>query len=439
MPGDIREAALRPILGGGRRFWMIVALLSALVIPGVVAYVIQLRRGLGVTGLSDQVFWGVYTANLVAFIGISYGGAVVSAILRLTDAPWRAPITRLAEAMALISLAVGASFAVIHVGHPSRLWEMVTSPNFSSPLVWDMVAISTYLGATMILLYLPLIPDMAIARQRLGRQAGSWRLGIYRVLSARWRDLPGQRRLLNWGMDGVALLIIPLAIAVHSVLAWAFALTSRPGWHSTAFGPYFVIAALLSGVAAVILVVAAFRKAYHLEQFIEERHFRYLASVMLVLGAGYLYFTIAELLTEGYVLDEESAPALEALLLERFAPLFWLFIIVGGAIPTVLVSLPRTRTITGIVIAAALAVAGMWLKRLLIVVPPLSQRLFEGEVAAYRPSTVEALVTLSAVAAIPLLLMLFFRVFPVLSIAEMEEMADQTAVVVIPATVEQGS
>jgi Ni/Fe-hydrogenase subunit HybB-like protein len=436
---DVRTAALRPILGGGLRFWVIAGMLTALVIPGVVAYVTQLRSGLGVTGLSDDVFWGVYTANLVAFIGISYGGAVVSAVLRLTDAHWRAPITRMAEAMALISLMIGASFAVIHVGRPTRLWEMATSPNFSSPLVWDMIAISTYLAATAVLLYLPLIPDLAIARERLGSRAGGWRLAIYRLLSARWRGLPRQRRLLNWGMDGVALLIIPLAVAVHSVLAWAFGLTSRAGWHSSVLGPYFVVAALLSGVATVILVIAAFRKAYHLEQFIEERHFRYLASLMLALGVAYLYLTIAELLTEGYVLNEESAPALEALLLDRFAPLFWLFVVVGGAIPTLLVSLPWTRTIPGIVIAATLAVAGMWLKRILIVVPPLSQHVFEAESVAYRPSMVEALVTLSAAAAIPLLLMLFFRVFPVLSISEMEDVAEESDRAAFAAATNPGS
>ena len=240
-------------------------------------------------------------------------------------------------------------------------------------------------------------------------------------------------------VDGVALLIIPVAVAVHSVLAWAFGLTSRPGWHSTMFGPYFVVAALLSGVGAVILVVAAFRKAYHLEQFIQERHFRYLASIMLVLGVMYLYFTISELLTEGYLANEESAPALEALLLDRFAPFFWLFVIVGGAVPTLLVSLPWTRTIPGIVIAAALAVAGMWLKRLLIVVPPLSEHVFQADSVAYRASTVEALVTLSAVAAIPLLLMLFFRVFPVLSIAEMEEVIDQHDIGVVELDADEGS
>lgn len=424
-PESIREAATRPMRGAGWRFWLLAAPLAAIVGLGLIAYGYQLLNGLGVTGLNDDVFWGVYTANLVAFIGISYGGAVVSAILRLTQASWRTPIARMAETMALVSLAIGALFPIIHIGRPERIWEFFVSPNISSPLVWDMAAISTYLIATLIFLYLPLIPDIAICRDRLGAAAGRWRMKIYSMLSLGWRGLPEQRQLLGWGMAVMAIAIIPLAVTVHSVLAWAFSVTTRAGWHSSIFGPYFVVAALLSGVATVILVVAAFRKAYHLERYITERQIVYLAYIMLALGLAYLYFTFAEFLTEGYVLDESTAPFMEALLLKNFAPLFWLFVIVGGGIPTLLVALPWTRTVRGIVVASALAVAGMWIKRFLIVVPPLAQPLIGSETLPYSPTWVEGAVTLGAAAAIPLFLMLFFRVFPVLSIYEMEEAASE--------------
>lgn len=421
---DVREAALRPMARAGWRFWALVATLTALTLPGLGAYVYQLRRGLGVTGLDDQVFWGVYTANLIAFIGISYGGAVVSAILRLTGAEWRAPITRLAEAMAAVSLGIGAMFAMIHVGHPERLWRLAFSPNASSPLIWDAVAIGTYFVATIVLLYLPLIPDFAVVRDRAGGGVGSLRRRLYGLLSLGWRNEPHQRRRLGRGMTQIAVLIIPLAITVHSVLAWAFGLTSRAGWHSTAFGPYFVVGALLSGIGAVILVVAGFRRAYHLEAHITVEHFRRLATVMLVLGLLYLYLTVAEFLTEGYLSDESNAPMLESLLLKDFAPLFWTFVVLGGAVPTLLVSIPRTRTINGIVVAATLAVAGLWLKRLLIIVPPLAQSV-DGEGLHYYGSFVEASITLSAVAAIPLFMMLLFRFIPVISIFEMEEIVNQ--------------
>jgi molybdopterin-containing oxidoreductase family membrane subunit len=407
----------------GWRFWIIAAFLAALVALGLAAYVYQIKEGLGVTGMSDRVFWGVYTANFVAFIGISYGGAVVSAILRLTGASWRSPITRLAEAMAFVALAVGAAFPIIHIGRPERIWEMVAYARLSSPQIWDMVAIGTYLVATLVFLFLPLIPDLAICRDRIGKSAGFLRRKLYSWLSLGWRNLPEQRRLLGWGIGVMAVLIIPLAISVHSVLAWAFAVTSRTGWHSTIFGPYFVVAALFSGVATVILVVAAFRRAYHLEAFIEKKHIQYLSYIMMALGLLYLYFTFAEFLTEGYVLDEETQPLFEILLLKKYAPLFWLFIVGGLVAPLLLVALPRTRNIPGIVVAASLAVAGMWLKRFLIVVPPLARPLASGEGATYSPTWVEAAITVGAVAAIPLLMMLFVRFFPILAIWEMEQEA----------------
>ncbi len=409
----VREAALRSLGGGGLTFWLIATPLSLLVALGVAAFAYQLKEGLGVTGLNDQVFWGIYTANFVTFIGISYGGAVISAVLRLSGASWRAPITRLAEAMAVVSLAVGGLFVIIHLGQPLRVWNMVVHAQISSPLFWDMVAISTYLVGTIVFLYLPLIPDIAVCRDRVDQSGLRHRL--YAFLALGWRGTSEQRRILTWGVTLMAVIIIPLAVAVHSVLAWAFAVTSRTGWHSTIFGPYFVVAALFSGVATVILVIAAFRKAYHLEAYIETKHFQYLGYMMMGLGVLYLYFTFSEFLTEGYVLDQEVQGLYESLLVTTYAPMFWAFVIGGMAIPIGLVALPRTRTINWIVFAAALAAIGMWLKRFLIVVPPLA-----GD-SSYTPSWVEIAVTVGALAAIPLFLMIFVRIFPVLSIWEMEE------------------
>jgi Ni/Fe-hydrogenase subunit HybB-like protein len=424
----VTEAAMRPIRSGGRRFWALVAILSVIVAAGVGAWAYQVTHGIGVTGLNDHVFWGIYTSNLVAFIGLSYGGAVTSAVLRLAQASWRAPITRMAEAMAMVTLTMGALFAVIHVGRPDRLWEFFSSPNYRSPLVWDFTAVGTYIAATFVFLTLPLIADAAICRDRLGKSAGRLRYTIYRVAALGWRDLPKQRRVVATGMAIMSILIIPLAVSVHSVLAWAFSVTMRPGWHSTLFAPYFVIAALLSGVAMVILVTAAFRWAYHLEAFITVKHFRYLSYLMVALGITYLYMTISEMLTESWVLDAHTAPLMQSLLVGTFAPLFWVFLIFGGLLPTALVVFPKTRTVKGITLAAALGVGGMWLKRIIIVVPPLYESYYgQAANAAYRPSVVEILVTLASAAAIPLLLMLFFRIFPVLPIDEMHEIAAHEA------------
>ncbi len=347
---DVRDTAFRPLGRSGRGFWILAALLALLVLWGVVAYGIQFFGGLGTAGYSDRAFWGIYEANLVAFIAVSYGGALVSAILRLTQAKWRAPITRLAESMAVFSLLVGMLFALIHLGRPDRVLLMILTPQVGSPIVWDFVVIATYMVATMIFLYLPLVPDLAILRERY-RLQGGWRLRLYGLLSLNWQGLPRQRQALNRAVITVAVLIIPVAVMVHSVLSWAFALTGRPGWSSTIFAPYFVVAALYSGIAMVILVVAGFRKGYHLDRYIGIKHFRYLAYLMLTLDLMYLYFTFTEMLTEGYIQTEETAPILESLLVGEYAGSFWLFILAGGLLPLLLVALPRTRTIPGIVVA----------------------------------------------------------------------------------------
>jgi len=417
----LRSAAFRPVQAPGRWFWPLFAALGAVVVLAAVAYGYQLLAGLWVAGYNDAAFYGIYEANLVAFIGVSYGGALVSAVLRLTNARWRAPITRMAEAMALVSLVVGGSFAIIHLGRPERIWQLITNPQAASPIVWDVIAISTYLAATLIFLYLPLIPDLAIARDRLGPSASRLRRAFYRLAAASWSGTPEQRQRLNWSVGAIAVLIIPLAITVHSVLAWAFSMTSRPGWHSTIFGPYFVIGALYSGVALVIVVVAAFRKAYRLEPYIGLPHFVSLARIMAVLGAVYLYFTFSEMLTTGYVRTREEASIVAVLLEGSFAPAFWGFLVGGILIPIVLSLVPAARKVRYLVLAATLAVAGMWLKRLLITLPTATAPLIGDVWGTVQFTWVAIVVTLGATAAIPLGLMIIFRFVPILALDEMME------------------
>ncbi|RJO61379.1 MAG: hypothetical protein C4542_06375 [Dehalococcoidia bacterium] len=425
MIDEIREAAIRPIVKPGKWWGVLFAFLGLFVLAALGTYIYQLTRGLGVTALKDGVFYGIYMTDLVTFIGISYGGAVVSAILRLTNAAWRAPITRLAEGMAVVSLIIGASFAIVDMGKLPHLWWVLVTPNPQSPVIWDIVAISTYVVATLIFFFLPLIPDSAILLNGSAHKFSSWRKKLYSMISLKWKGIPSQRKTLARMMTLMAILIIPLAISVHSVLAWVFAVTSREGWHSSIFGPYFVVGALFSGVAAVILVVSAFRKAYHLEKFIGQKQFRYMGLLMLVLGATYLYFTFAEFLTEGYVQYVNTVPFLRSLLVADYAPIFWPFLILGIIIPVLLVGIPKTRNVKGVTVAAVLVVAAMWVKRFLIIVPPLRHGLFGITNPSYTGNWVEWVITLGAVAAIPFFLMLMFRLFPVLPIYEMQEIAEE--------------
>lgn len=417
------DAALAPQRHPGKILTTVAVALGILVVAGVGAWVYQLINGIGVTALTDEVFWGIYTVDLVAFIGFSYGGALVSAILRLTGASWRGPITRIAEGTALVTLAVGALFPIIHLGHPERVWQFFTQPQMDSPILWDMVAIVTYLLVTLFLFYIPLIPDLAAAEPSVK----GWRKRLYRRLSHKWIGTPEQEQVLERATTTLAILIIPVAVMVHTVLSYAFSLTSRPGWFSTIFGPYFVVAAIYSGVAVVILATVLYRRIYRLEDWIEERSVRYLAYLMISLGVLYAYFTFTEITTEGYVGEESAANVLFTILLKNYSIAFWTFVVLGLVLPILLVAWRRTRTPLGMGVASALVILGMFLKRYLIVVPPLTQPLVGDEVGSYFPSIVESLITAGAAAGMVLLLIGLFRVFPILGIHEILELGEESA------------
>jgi Ni/Fe-hydrogenase subunit HybB-like protein len=416
----LRSAALAPIISEpGWRQRALVAALGLLVAAGAGAYVYQLINGIGVTGLNDQVFWGIYTVDLVTFIGFSYGGAMVSAILRLTHAAWRGPISRIAEGTALVTLVIGALFPVIHLGHPERIWQMFTRFQIDSPITWDMVAIGSYLMATLVLFALPLIPDVALLQAEPG--LGGRRQRLYRWWAAGWVDNPEQRRHLTKALTTTAVVIIPLAVMVHTVLSYAFSLTSRPGWHSTIFGPYFVVAAVYSGIAVVVLAASAYRTAYGLQRHIPVKSIVNLGYVMAALAVAYGYLLFTEVTTEGYVGEESAEILLFSLLLDRWAVPFWVFVMTGLVVPVFLVAFPRTRTVAGVTVAAALVAGALYLKRFLMFVPPLTAPVIAGEWGSYMPSWVEITISLAAVAAIPLLLIGLFRVFPILDVYEIEE------------------
>jgi len=414
------ERAVWPIGKGDRNFWLAVVVLMAMVAGGLYAWVYQLQRGLWVTGLNQKVSWGFYIINCVFFIGMSYGGAMTSAILRLTNAKWRAPLTRIAEATAVAALLVGAVYPIIDLGRPDRFLNVIRYAQVGSPIVWDVVAIGTYTIASFVFLYLPLIPDLAIAREALGSRTRILS-PIYRVLALGWRGTPSQERALARGIGIMAVLIIPLAVSVHSVLAWLFAVTVRAEWHSTIFAPLFVLGAMFSGVAAVIIVVAALRRVYGLQPFITAKHFRYLSYLLVALGLAYVYFMISEYLTEGYVFEESTTPVLESLLTGAYAPAFWSFSIGGLVLPLVIAALPGRFPVARACVASALVIAGMWLKRFLIVVPGMANPIVPWDWGRYQPTWVEIAITAGSAAAIPLMLIVFFRFFPVMSVHELDE------------------
>jgi Ni/Fe-hydrogenase subunit HybB-like protein len=228
------------------------------------------------------------------------------------------------------------------MGRPDRLLNIVRFGfgRLSSPIIWDVLSVSTYLVGSLIYLYIPLIPDLALLYQRLDPTAPAWQRWLYRTLSMGWQGTPRQRVRLDRVLAIMAVLIIPIAVSVHTVVSFVFSMTLRVGWHSSIFGPYFVVGAIFSGIAGIIVAMAVFRRIYRLEQWITEDQFRKLGWLLLALNLIYLYFTFSEYLTMGYQPDEAEAVLLQLLFSGAYGRLFWLMVIGGLVAPALLIILP---------------------------------------------------------------------------------------------------
>ncbi len=338
---------LHPLQSTGWGFRLLVAALLSVIAVGAYAYYSQIRTGLGVTGLNDRVSWGLYITNFVFFIGVSHAGTLISAILRVTGAEWRRPITRMAEAITVFALMVGAPMVLIDMGRPERLLSIFADGRLQSPILWDVISIMTYITGSLLYLYLPMIPDLALLRDRL-TAVPRWKRWLYRTLAAGWQGTERQHALLERGIGAMAIVIIPVAVSVHTVVSWIFGMTLRAGWHSTIFGPYFVVGAIFSGIAAIITAMAIFRRVYRLGEFLTVRHFRNLGYLLLTLDLLYLYFTISEYLTISYGAEEKDMTLVHALFYGQFAPAFWVMVISGLVLPAVLLILPRLPFVDGL-------------------------------------------------------------------------------------------
>ncbi len=414
--GGRDSAILQPILETGRRFYITTAVLLAIVGWAVIVWLLQLREGLGVTGLNRPVMWGIYITNFVFFIGLSHAGTLISAILRLCKAEWRRAITRCAETLTVLVLFIGMSNVLLDLGREDRVLNMIWNPHLRSPLLWDMISVTCYLMASTIYLFLPLIPDIAMIRDCTTKRR--W---FYRTLALGWQGTEKQWKRLERAITVMAVIVLPIAVSVHTVVSWVFGMTIQPMWHSTIFGPYFVAGAIFSGIAALIVTMAVLRWAYGLEEYFKLVHFRNLGALLLVMTLLWFYFTFSEFLTTYYGGEPSHMVVFDAKLWGPYAPLFWAMVACCFVIPFAILAPNRTRNIPGTVIASISVMIGMWLERYLIVVPTLANPRLAYPRGVYYPSWVELSLTAGCFAGFILLYALFSKVFPIISVWEIRE------------------
>ena len=421
-PRRTRDDLLRPLLVTSWRFYCLVSALGTVVLSGLTMWVYQMWNGFGVTGIRWPIYWGFYITNFVFWIGISHAGTLISAILRLVNAGWRRPVTRCAEAITAFALIIGALFPIIHLGRPWLFFYLIPYPNqrmlwpnVRSPLVWDFFAITTYLIGSLLFLYLPMIPDFALVRDR----SAGLRKRIYGALALRWRGTQREWHRLESAMQIMAIAIIPVAVSVHTIVSFDFSMAPVPMWNSTILGPYFVAGAIFSGIAALIIAMALLRRFLHLQDYLHPVHFQNLGKLLLVMSLLWGYFVFNERLVTWYGNEPAEMGVFRATQNGAYAPLYWTMVICNFVLPMLILSNKRLRTIGGCVVASLGVVVGMWIERFLIIVPSLGHKYLPYSWGTYHPQPVEIAITVSTFAAMALLYALFAKVVPIISIWEL--------------------
>ena len=407
----------------GFLLWM--GFLGALLVVCLYAYTIQLREGLGVTGLRDVTSWGMYIANFVFFVATSLCGMLISSVLGLIGYKWVKPISRIAEIIAIAFAAVAGLVIISDMGRPDRLPYVFLFGRVQSPILWDVTVVTTYFVLSLLLWFFPMIPDLAIAKDKLDGRP-KFLVKAYEILSFRWMHHETQYRIMGQAVRILLILIIPTAFAIHTVTSWLFAVTPRVGWDSTIFGPYFISGAFVSGAAAVIIAMYFFRVNYRLEKYLNGEVFERMGRVMVLVAIVYFYFNLNEFLVPAYKLKAGDAIHLRELFTGHHAMLFWGIQLFGLVIPIVLLLFRQMRKPLPMMVISVFVLCASWLKRYIIVVPPqahpnLPVQHVPIEWVVYKPTLIEIAVTVASIVLVLIIITVLSKLFPVVPIWEMAE------------------
>lgn len=423
---------LEPLKKITRIDWLLWVISGGLLLLGIAIWVRQFILGLGVTGLNRPVYWGVYLTNFVFFIGLAHSGTFISAILRVAGQGWRKPLTRAAEAITIFSLPFGVAAILIDMGRPERLLNLVFYGRYASPLLWDVSAVGLYFLSSVVFFYLSLLPDIAICRDRV-TGIPAWKQKMYRVLALGWKGTEQQFHRLERVLDGMAIFMTMLVITVHTVVSWVFGMTLQPGWHTALLGPFFLLGAILSGTAAVVIALSILRKAYKLETVLPIGLFNSLRKLLITFTLGWLYFMIAEYLTAGYGNMIEEMRVLDDKFSGTYALMFWGMSIFVFVLPLLIFIFKAKNSIKWMVIASILINIGMWIERYIVIIPTQihPRLLHEMGQGVYRPTWTEGMITVALFAGMFFLYATFTRLFPIIPIwetaEEIQELEDKEA------------
>jgi len=406
------------------KFWYFILIMFTIV--GLWGWSIQIRDGLGVTGMRDYVSWGMYIANFVFFVAISLIGFLISSALHLLKIKWSKPISRVAEQVAIAGVALSGIIIINDMGRPDRFLNVFLHGRFASPIIWDVTVVTTYLTISVLLFYLPLIPDLALLRDKGSDDIPKWKMQVYKILSLGWKGNAEQFKLVFHAMRILMILIIPVGLSIHTVTSWLFAATLRSGWDTTIFGPYFVAGAFVAGSAAVVIVMYAYRNRYGLKEYFGEVQFDYMGKLLVFVSLVYLYFNINEFWVPGYKMKTAESIHLMNLFTGRYALMFWSTQLLGLIIPIFLMLFRFFRKPLPLTIISVFVVIASWFKRYIIVIPTLEHPFLPVQNVPenfkhYTPTSTEIMITIFSFTAALLIITVLAKMFPVITIWEYAE------------------
>ena len=386
-----------------------------------------LFKGTGIWGINQPVGWAFAIINFVWWIGIGHAGTLISAILFLFRQQWRMSISRAAEAMTLFAVACALIFPLFHTGRPwvAAYWllpypsTMGVWPQFRSPLIWDVFAVSTYGSVSLVFWYVGLIPDLATMRDRAKSR---FTQVIYGVFALGWRNSARHWQRYQTAYTLLAALSTPLVLSVHTVVSFDFAISIIPGWHATIFPPYFVAGAIYAGFAMVLTLLIPARAIYGLHDFITDRHLDNMAKVMLVSGLIVFYGYIMEAFFGFYSANQFESYMVYNRMTGPYAPIYWLLVFCNGVVPQVLWIKSVRRHPVQLFIVTLFVGLGMWLERFIIIVTSLHRDFMPSSWGMFYPTVWDIAFFVGTIGLFLTLFYLFIRVLPMISIFEMREL-----------------
>ena len=390
-----------------------------------------LAEGVGIWGIDIPVGWGFAIVNFVWWIGIGHAGTLISAFLLLMRQQWRTSINRFAEAMTLFAVACAGTFPLLHLGRPWLFYWLLPYPDtmgvwpqFRSPLVWDVFAVSTYASVSLLFWYVGLIPDLATLRDRATKR---FKQTIYGIFALGWRG--SARHWKRYEMAGLLLagLATPLVVSVHTVVSFDFTIALIPGWHSTIFPPYFVAGAIYSGFAMVIALAVPLRKYYGLEDFLTIRHLDNMGKMLLATGMIVAYSYVMETFMAFYSGNKLDIFMIMNRMTGPYAPFYWTLIATNLVIPQLLWSSKIRRNPLWLWALSFSVQIGMWLERFVIIVTSLHRDFIPSSWGMYTPTRWDWFTYVGTIGLFFTLFYLFIRFLPMISIFEMRDLVHKTA------------